>query len=113
MKLAQLATEKKATNLTILNMEELVSYCDYFVLCDGGSRRQVRAIAQSILEEMKSSREQIALSIEGVDAARWVLLDYGDVIVHIFDESLREFYDLDGLWIDASKVEFEPPAHEE
>ena len=98
------ALEKKATDIVLLRTKGIVSYADYFLICGGRSDRQVQAIAQSIETELKKKGHR-ALGIEGLSQGRWVLLDYGDVIVHIFQESVRRFYDLEGLWIDARRVD--------
>jgi ribosome-associated protein len=98
------ALEKKATDIVLLRTKGVVSYADYFLICGGRSDRQVQAIAQSIETELKKKGHR-ALGIEGLSQGRWVLLDYGDVIVHIFQESVRRFYDLEGLWIDARRVD--------
>jgi ribosome-associated protein len=98
------ALEKKATDIVLLRTKGIVSYADYFLICGGRSDRQVQAIAQSIETELKKEGHR-ALGIEGLSQGTWVLLDYGDVIVHIFQESVRRFYDLEGLWIDARRVD--------
>ncbi len=85
-------------------MEGRVSYCDRFVICNGTNRRQVRAIAEAVIMEMKQVLGRPPLSVEGMSACRWVLVDFGDVILHVFDRDLRGFYDLDGLWGDAVRV---------
>jgi ribosome-associated protein len=103
--LATLALEKQATDLVILDLTGLVPYCDYFVLCNGRSRRQVRAIANAVQVGMKKGQSLSPASVEGAESCRWVLVDYGDVVLHVFDEKLRDFYDLDTLWTDAPRVE--------
>lgn len=100
------ALEKKATDIVVLDMKGMVSYAEYFLICGGRSDRQVQAIAQAIEKELKKQGHR-ALGIEGLSQGRWVLLDYGDVIVHVFQESVRRFYDLEGLWIDAPRVHLE------
>lgn len=94
-------------------MGRVSSICDYFLLCTGTNRRQVKAIAEGIVEALRAQGVR-PLGIEGVQASRWVLLDFGDVVVHVFDEPMRGFYDLDALWGDAPKVpvaaEGAPPA---
>ncbi len=104
LQIAKLALEKQASDLVILDLRGRVPYCDYFILCSGRSRRQVNAIASAVQRGMKKARGIAARSIEGVESARWVLVDYGDVVLHIFDEPLRDFYDLDTLWSDAPKI---------
>ncbi|NIQ38683.1 MAG: ribosome silencing factor [Proteobacteria bacterium] len=100
------ALKKKASDLVILEIRGLISYADYFFICSGRSDRQVQAIAQSIETEL-DNRGHPVLGIEGMSHGRWVLMDYGDVIVHIFQESVRRFYDLEGLWIEAPRVSLE------
>jgi ribosome-associated protein len=100
------ALKKKASEIVLLKIKGIVSYADYFLVCSGRSDRQVQAIAQSIESELKK-RGHRALGIEGISQGRWVLMDYGDVIVHIFQESVRRFYDLEGLWIEAPRVHVE------
>ena len=88
----------------MLDLRGKVPYCDYFLICHGTSGRQVRAIASSMAETMKREHGHPARAIEGTDVGRWVLLDFEDVIVHVFDEPVRGFYDLEGLWADAPRV---------
>jgi len=102
---ARIAQEKKAEDLVLLELEKKVSYCDFFLLCSGRNRRQVRAIAESIATQFKKELGVRALSVEGMETGRWVLLDFGDIVVHVFDEPLRGFYDLEGLWKDAPRRE--------
>lgn len=100
------ALKKKAADIVLLEIKGVVSYADYFLICSGRSDRQVQAIAQSIETELKKQGHR-ALGIEGMSQGRWVLMDYGDVIVHLFQDSVRTFYDLEGLWIEAPRVEIE------
>jgi ribosome-associated protein len=100
------ALDKKAEDVVLLDMRSILSYADYFLICSGRSDRQVQAIAQSIQTAMKKRGYQ-ALGIEGMNHGRWVLLDYGDMVVDVFQESIREFYDLEELWIDAPRVNIE------
>ncbi|MDD5476102.1 MAG: ribosome silencing factor [Syntrophales bacterium] len=100
------ALKRKPHKLSIIRVAELSSFTDYFIVCSGGSDRQVQAIADAIREGLK--RENILpLGIEGERAGQWILMDYGDVVVHIFYEPLREFYDIEGLWSDAPAMELE------
>jgi ribosome-associated protein len=105
LSIARLAQEKKAEEVVIIDLEGRVSYCDRLVICNGTNRRQVRAIAETVIVEMKQVLRRPPLSVEGMAACRWVLVDFGDVILHVFDRELRGFYDLDGLWADADRVE--------
>ena len=97
------ASEMKAEELVVLDVRELASYCDYFVLCNGTNARHVRAIAQRVLDVFKK-RIGSPPKAEGMEAARWVLVDLGDVLLHVFDGPMRGYYDLDALWIDARRV---------
>ena len=101
---ARIAQEKKADDLVILELEKKVSYCDYFLICSGRNRRQVRAIAESISVAFKQELGRGPRAVEGMESGRWVLLDFGDLVVHVFDEPLRGFYDLEGLWKDAPRM---------
>ncbi len=98
------ALERKAEGLTILKVHELTSLADYFILMSGSSDRQVQATAAYIRETLKKS-DIYPLGVEGEQAGRWILMDYGDIVVHIFYEPVREFYDIDSLWSDAPKME--------
>jgi ribosome-associated protein len=95
--------EKKAKDLLVLNVSEISAFADYFIICSGTSDRQVRAVAGSIQESLKKAGI-LPLGVEGDDAARWILLDYDDVIIHVFLESARAFYDLERLWSEAPRM---------
>lgn len=99
------ASEKKALNLVALDLREVASFAEFFILASGANQRQVQAIADEINEQLKKQLGSRPVRIEGYNAAEWVLLDYGDFIVHIFDKDAREFYDLERLWRDAKKVD--------
>lgn len=103
-KLATLAIERKAADAALLDMHELVDYCDIFVLLTARNRRHVAAIAEDLRLLAKRELGLRCVGIEGLPAARWVLVDFGSIVVHIFDEPLRGFYDLDGLWSDAPRL---------
>ena len=94
---------KKAVNVVALDVAEMTSYADVFIICSGRSNRQVNAIAESIKTELKKHKIK-PLSVEGTKDGHWVLLDYGHVIIHVFYEPVREFYDLEGLWVDAKRI---------
>jgi ribosome-associated protein len=104
---AQAAIEKKAENLKVLDLSELSGFTDYFVICSGMSDRQVQAISESVKTAMSSAGID-SISIEGHQDGRWVLMDFGDVIVHVFLDALREYYDLENLWADAPRVKIPP-----
>lgn len=94
---------KKAESVVILGVHELTSLADAFIICSGKSNRQVMAIAEHVKTTLKKKDMQV-LRIEGLKEGHWVLMDYGDVIIHIFYEPVRRFYDLEGLWADAPRL---------
>jgi ribosome-associated protein len=97
-------TKKKALNLVVLDVHNLTSIADAFIICSGRSNRQVNAIADATVDHLKKHKIR-PLSVEGTGEGHWVLLDYGDVVIHIFYEPVREFFDLEGLWVDAKRIE--------
>jgi len=97
------ALGRKALGLVVLDVRELTSVADAFIICSGRSNRQVTAIAEFIITELKKAGIK-PLSVEGKKEGHWVLLDYGHVIIHVFYESMRNFYDLEGLWVDAKRI---------
>jgi ribosome-associated protein len=101
--LTRLALDKKACDLVVLDVREQTSIADYFILCTGRSDRQVQSIAQG-LEEGAAETGFKPFALEGVSRGHWVLIDFSDVIVHVFYEPVRQFYDLDGLWGHAPKA---------
>ena len=104
---AEASLDHKAIDLVILEVKKLSSFADYFVIASGTSDRQVQAIASRI-EEKLSKQGVFPLGVEGKREGRWVLLDYGDVVIHIFYHPIREFYDLERLWSDAPRIEVPP-----
>jgi ribosome-associated protein len=100
---AELANEKKATDTVVLELKELSTVADYFVICSGDNPAQIRAIAGAI-DKFFSKKRVRMVGREGLDFARWVLLDYGDIVVHVFDQEIRGFYDLEKLWMDAPRI---------
>lgn len=99
------AAEKKALNMVALDLRPVASFTEFFVICSAQNQRQVQAIADEISEQLKKQLKQSPVRVEGYNAAEWVLLDYGDFVFHIFDREARDFYDLERLWRDATKVE--------
>jgi ribosome-associated protein len=97
------ALGKKALHMVVLDVHELSSVADVFMICSGRSNRQVKAIAEHILVELKKQNIK-PLSTEGMSEGHWVLMDYGHIIIHIFYEPVRSFYDLESLWIDAARI---------
>ncbi len=100
------AIEKKAQAPVLLELKGISSFTDYFLLCSGKSDRQVQAIAQGIEEALRKKGIR-PLGEEGMTEGRWILIDYGDVVIHIFLEPVRKFYDLEGLWIDAPHIDLQ------
>lgn len=98
------AIEKKAEDPVLLELKGISSITDYFLLCTGKSDRQVQAIAQWIEESLKKKGIR-PIGQEGSEHGRWILMDYDDVVVHIFLEPVRKFYDLEGLWIEAPRID--------
>lgn len=110
------ALDKKAFELDVLAVGELTSIADYFILCSAMSERQAQAIADSVVENLRQDDGVKPLLIEGTTPGRWILLDYGDFIFHVFTEDCRRFYGLERLWGDAPNVTAElseeaAPAH--
>lgn len=101
----QCASEKKAFDLIALDLRSIASFTEFFIIASGSNQRQVQAIADEINEQLKKQLGTRAVRIEGYTTGEWVLLDYGDFVVHIFNGEAREFYDLARLWLDARKVE--------
>ena len=102
-RLAEAAREKSAEDVVALEVGELTSFADAFVLATAGSDRQARAVADAVIEALRSAGTE-PLGIEGYEEGRWILIDGGDVIAHVFVRDAREHYDLDRLWGDAPKI---------
>ncbi len=101
---AKVALDKRAFNLVILEVGHITTLADYFLLLSGSSNRQVQTIASSIEAAMKN-RRIYALGMEGLREGRWVLIDYNDLVVHVFLEPVRDFYDLERLWMEAHRLD--------
>ncbi len=99
------AADKKAYDIKVLDLRQIASFTEFFIIASGSNQRQVQAISDEINEQLKKQLSSRAIRIEGYGGGEWVLLDYGDFIVHIFDKEAREFYDLERLWLDAGRVE--------
>jgi ribosome-associated protein len=104
--------ERKASEPVVLDMQGLIDFSEYFVLVTAQNARQVRAIADAVKGLAKKDYQRAPVGVEGLEACRWVLVDFGDVVVHIFDGPMRGFYDLDGLWRDAPKISIPDTAQE-
>jgi ribosome-associated protein len=103
-KIVDIASDKKAVDVVLLDIRKVTVIADYFVICSGTTDRQIDAIVDAILESLKKDDRLIALHVEGTADSGWVLLDYGGVIVHVFSPSEREYYKLDKIWNDAVVV---------
>jgi ribosome-associated protein len=103
---AEAALKKKALDVTILDLSGLTVIADYFVICSGESTTQVKAVAEFIEQEFANKRVK-PLGVEGVAHSHWILLDYGDVIIHVFEKETRAYYNLEKLWMDAKVVEID------
>ena len=96
------ALEKKAKDVVVLDLSGLTDIADYFVIASGASERHVKTIAEAIEYDMKE-KGIAPFSTEGYEEGRWIIVDYGDAVIHVFLESLRELYDLESLWIEAKR----------
>lgn len=107
-RIAEIASDKKAIDIRVIDLRGIVSYTDFFVICSGNTERQAKAIHDGILEELKKAGQMDATRerllprrTEGDREARWILMDYWDVVVHIFTPEAREYYRLENLWGEA------------
>ncbi len=110
---AQTAADNRGQDIIILDMRELTPIFDYFVIANGTSRRQLHAMSEEIDHALEEGLGDQRLGIEGYVESRWILLDYGDLVIHLFEPETRKFYDLEQLWARAERVPFEPRAREE
>lgn len=108
---ASLASDKKASDISILEMTNLLYITDYFIICTAESTTQSRAVAEHIDESLRAGkfreRNIKPLAVEGARSGRWILMDYGDLVVHVFTREARDYYDLDRLWLDAPRPAFD------
>ncbi|HKY28890.1 MAG TPA: ribosome silencing factor [Pyrinomonadaceae bacterium] len=100
----QAASDKKALDPIVLDLRQIATFTDYFVITGGANERQVQAISDEVFERLKKAGSNAA-RVEGYKNAEWILLDYGDFIVHVFAEKARKFYDLERLWRESKRVE--------
>lgn len=101
---AKVAADNRGENITILDLRELTPVFDYFVIATGNNRRQLHAISEEIDHRLEDDLNDERMGIEGYSESRWILLDYGSVVVHLFDGETREYYALEDLWTDAKSV---------
>jgi len=104
--IAQLALDKKAENLIVLDIRKLTNFCDYFVICSGTSDRHAKSIADGIQDGLKNAGLSIG-KVQGYREGKWVIVDTGDIVVHIFEKANREFYGLEYLWQGGKAVTWE------
>ena len=104
---ARAAESKKAADLKVLNLTGITSFADYFVIATGANQRQIQAIADEVGMQLKRAGE-LPISVEGYEQAEWVLMDYADLLVHVFSSKAREYYDLERLWRNARAVAIPP-----
>ncbi|MCE5332977.1 MAG: ribosome silencing factor [Desulfobacteraceae bacterium] len=109
---AKEASRFKALDMVLLDVSAFSSFADYFVICSGKSSRQVQSIADNVEESLREMGLK-PLGVEGKREGHWVLMDYGDIIIHIFYEPVRAFYDLESLWADASRLPWKDDAEED
>ncbi len=99
--------EKKAREIVVLDVTKLTTLTDYFVVCHGTSETQIKALADNVAEQTNKILGEKAWKKEGLDSRRWIILDYVNVVVHIFNEEKREFYGIERMWNDAEKIEIQ------
>ncbi len=105
MAAAKTAAENRGQNVVVLDMREQTAMCDYFVIASGTSRRQIHAMSEEIDHTLEDEMDDSRMGIEGYRESQWVLLDYGTVVVHLFDDQHREYYALEDLWAAAKSVD--------
>jgi ribosome-associated protein len=105
---ARTAEDNRGTDIVILDMRELTSVFDFFIIVTGSSRRQLHAVSEEIDRVFEQELGDRRLGIEGYEESRWILLDYGDLVIHLFEPETREYYALEQLWSQAKRVPFEP-----
>ncbi|MFH1264673.1 MAG: ribosome silencing factor [Planctomycetota bacterium] len=105
---ARTADDNRGRDIVVLDLRELTTFFDYFVIATGTSRRQLHAISEEIDHALEDGLGDRRMGIEGYSESRWILLDYGDVVIHMFDPETREYYALEELWAQAKRVPFEP-----
>jgi len=100
-RIAELASDRKAADIVVIDLREIVGYTDYFVICTGNTERQTKAIHDAIHQDLKDSNRILPRRVEGQGQARWILMDYLDCVAHIFTPEARSFYRLEQLWGEA------------
>ncbi len=101
------AWEKKALDLTVLDLRDIASFTDFFIIASGTNKRQVQAISDEVVDQLKRHGTRAA-RVEGYQTGEWILVDYGDFVVHVFDDKARRFYDLERLWRESKRLDVSP-----
>lgn len=104
--------DKKGLDIAVMDVSDHLVITDVFVMATGTSRRHVKSLSDAVIEKLRGDLDRRPLRKEGTEEANWILLDYGDIVVHVFDEETREFYDLERLWGNAPRISFEPATAE-
>lgn len=105
---ARIASDLRCNEIVILEVQRIIGWTDYLVIATGGSQRQMASVADEINKRMKAIGDK-PLAFDGYESGGWMVLDYGDVVVHLFDEEKREYYQLERLWEDAPRIDWTPP----
>lgn len=105
---ARAADDKQATDVLVLDVGDVLSITGWFVIASGANPRQVRTVAEEVEAQLKADHGMSPLRVEGLEGLRWVLLDYGDFVVHVFHTEEREYYQLERLWADVPQVDWRP-----
>ena len=106
-RIAELAADKLAVDVVVIDLHDVIGYTDFFVICSGNTERQTKAIHDGIHEGLKKEHGLLPRRVEGLAEARWILMDYLDVVVHVFTPQTRDFYRLEHLWGDVPRVEYD------
>ena len=109
MECARIAEGKKATDIVVLDIRKIAFISDYFVVASGNNRKQLQAIADEISQTLKG-RGRRRVGMQGYDAGAWVLVDFGDVVIHLFHEEMRRYYELENFWADGKKIRWQGKA---
>lgn len=102
---ARAADEKQATDVVVLSVGPIIHICDYFVICSAANSQQLRAIVNNIEKSLAQTKAK-PIAREGLESSQWMLLDYGDIVVHVFEQEARDYYQLERLWADAEVVDW-------
>jgi len=107
-RIAELAADKLAVDVVVIDLHDVIGYTDFFVICSGNTDRQTKAIHDAVHKGLKDEHGLLPRRVEGASEARWILMDYLDVVVHVFTPETRDFYRLEALWGEVPRREFDP-----